>query len=211
MQKRIAATMGMTVAAMAALAGSATEPPKQAPSAQMIASCAVCHGERGQGLEARSAPQLAGLDADFLRRQLDAFATGKRGKQPGDAFGSQMFVIAQSLKPEDRAAAAAHYAGMKESGVHSTLKADSAAGKAGYESCASCHGENGKGNAELGAPRISGQADWYILHSLNLYRSGARGHAGDDAQAQQMAAAVKTVDDKQLAAISAYAASLSSR
>jgi cytochrome c553 len=75
-----------------AFAASVGMPERQAKT--LIASCAACHGSKGEGLEARSAPRLAGLDPTFMEGQLTHFAKGLRGTHPGDTFGSQMQVIA---------------------------------------------------------------------------------------------------------------------
>ncbi len=176
----------------------------------MIASCAVCHGASGEGNEARSAPRLAGLDASYVDRQLDLFASGKRGTEPGDAFGPQMYVIAQSLQPADRKAAASHYASTKSPPPPLTLDQSVAGqrGKQAYETCAACHGENGMGNADIGAPRIAGQADWYLLASLEAYHSGARGYDDEDVPGQQMRMALDGVDRSEFKAIAVYVASL---
>jgi cytochrome c553 len=182
----------------------------EADKSAMIASCAVCHGAAGEGNEARSAPRLSELGADYIERQLDLFATGKRGTAAGDSFGPQMFVIAQSLQPADRKAAASHYASSKALPPPLTLDQSVAGqrGKQAYETCAACHGEDAMGNPDIGAPRIAGQADWYLLASLEAYHSGARGYDEEDLAGQQMRMALDGVDRSEFKAIAAYVASL---
>lgn len=216
--KRVSAivfTMGLFAAGTAlsqdraGQAGNAEAMPEPERSA-MIASCAVCHGPLGEGNEARSAPRLAGLDADYVQRQLDLFAAGRRGTAPNDTFGSQMYMIAQSLQPADRKVAASHYAKMIAPSPPRTLchMVSGQSGKQAYETCAACHGEDGMGNQSIGAPRIAGQADWYILASLEAYQSGARGYNKDDIAGQQMKLALEGVDQSSFEAIAAYASSL---
>jgi cytochrome c553 len=48
----------------------------QAPPA--AASCIACHGAQGEGQAAPGYPRLAGLPADYLQRQLQAYAGGMR-------------------------------------------------------------------------------------------------------------------------------------
>lgn len=180
---------------------------------KMIASCAVCHGSKGEGIEARSAPRLAGLDPAYLELQLSHFASGARGMQPNDPFGPQMHVIAQSLGPEERKRAAAFYGNQSAPAAYPTI-ADSRAksrGAKAYEGCAACHGADGMGTAAIGAPRLAGQADWYILDSLKAYRSGARGYHQTDIAGQQMTQAATALADEDLAPVSAYANSLSGK
>tara|TARA_R110002096_G_scaffold209855_15_gene397089 strand:- start:2559 stop:3914 length:1356 start_codon:yes stop_codon:yes gene_type:complete len=66
-------------------------------------------------------------------------------------------------------------------------KADTSAGKALYQACSACHGENGQGNQALNAPKISGQQDWYLKRQLHYYRSGIRGSSENDIYGRQMA------------------------
>lgn len=40
--------------------------------------------------------------------------------------------------------------------------------------CDHCHGERGRGGQ--GRPRLSGQAEGYLVHTLREYQSGARRH-----------------------------------
>ena len=200
------------LAAGSALSQVAPAGVSDAEKAAMIASCAACHGIAGEGNEARSAPRLAGLDAIYLERQLDLFASGKRGTEQGDRFGTQMYVIAKSLKPEDRRAAAAHYASAIAPASPRTLNPSDmlTRGRDAYQTCAACHGNDGAGNPDIGAPQIAGQADWYVLRSLQTFHAGARGFDEADTSGQQMKMALESVDPAEFEAIAAYAASLRS-
>ena len=51
----------------------------EAPSTEILAGCAACHGANGQGNQALGAPPLAGQDAAYLARQLNNFKAGRRG------------------------------------------------------------------------------------------------------------------------------------
>jgi len=65
-------------------------------------SCAACHGEGGQGIEAMGAPGLAGQSDWYLLAQLEHFAQGRRGYDPGDLLGKQMQgAVGVLLSPED--------------------------------------------------------------------------------------------------------------
>jgi cytochrome c oxidase subunit II len=61
------------------------------------AICSACHGGQGQGSAALSAPRLAGIDAEYLLRQLTAFRNGARGANPADLQGAQMRRIVLTL------------------------------------------------------------------------------------------------------------------
>jgi cytochrome c553 len=69
------------------------------------AMCAVCHGLDGLAKNP-DAPNLAGDNANYLIKQLDAFKSGAR-QDP------QMSIIASGLSDEDIANLAAWYSGLK--------------------------------------------------------------------------------------------------
>jgi cytochrome c553 len=69
------------------------------------ARCAVCHGLDGLAKNPVT-PNLAGDNANYLRKQLGAFRSGER-KDP------QMSVMAKDLSDEDIADLAAWYSSLK--------------------------------------------------------------------------------------------------
>jgi cytochrome c oxidase subunit 2 len=68
-----------------------------------------------------------------------------------------------------------------------------AAEPSAYAVCASCHGLQGEGNVALNAPRIAGQAGWYLRRQLDAYRQGLRGTAPGDTYGMQMRSMVMTL------------------
>jgi cytochrome c553 len=68
-------------------------------------TCAVCHGQDGIA-KVPDAPNLAGNNATYLAKQLNAFKSGERKQE-------QMSIIAQSLSDADIANLAAWFAAMK--------------------------------------------------------------------------------------------------
>jgi cytochrome c553 len=59
--------------------------------------CGACHGGRAEGNPALNAPRLAGLDADYLKRQFAHFRDGVRGTHKDDRPGRQMSLMAKTL------------------------------------------------------------------------------------------------------------------
>jgi len=92
-----------------------------------------------------------------------------------------------------------------------TVPGDAAAGKSMYPLCTSCHGVNGSGNQAMGAPKISGQLEFYTLKQLQHFQNGARGTVAGDIKGMQMAAMSKGPRLKSpgaLANLAAYVSSL---
>lgn len=74
-----------------------------------------------------------------------------------------------------------------------------AAGKEKSQSCAACHGEDGNGtNTQY--PRLAGQHESYLYHSLKTYKSGERQNA-------VMAGMVSSLSDQDMQDLAAYFAS----
>lgn len=80
-----------------ALLGPAFAAGDPARGRELYAVCSMCHGERAQGLEEMNAPALAGREAWYLVRQLEAFRSGLRGSNPADVYGAQMAPMAKVL------------------------------------------------------------------------------------------------------------------
>lgn len=82
-------------------------------------------------------------------------------------------------------------------------------GKALYAPCASCHGAQGGGNAELGAPRLTHLPPVYVIAQLQKFQAGARGGPDAGAGAQQMAAMAATLPTEEaIYDVAAYIATL---
>lgn len=155
--------------------------------AEHFAACVACHGAQGQGQQATNAPRLAGLDADYLRRQLRNFRSGARGEHEADRFGQQMRPFAQSL--EDPGAIEdllAHIEELPVDPTPTTIVGDLRRGEVFYRSCASCHGTDAQGRQAHKAPRLAGMNDWYLVRQLHHFREGIRGRHPRDAYGNQM-------------------------
>ena len=168
---RVAALMAGLLAVVTA--ASAADPATLARSgAPGLAPCASCHGQAGEGQA--SFPRLAGMDAAYLARQLNEFASGTRASPV-------MAPIAKALAPADRTALAQFYARMAPpvAAVAATSNpigerlALQGAWSKGVPACVQCHGPEGRG---VGAafPAIAGQSAGYISSQLKAFREGQR-------------------------------------
>jgi cytochrome c553 len=80
-------------------------------------------------------------------------------------------------------------------GCHMAWAGNAAKGKEKSATCAACHGEDGNSQAPT-FPRLAGQKEDYLVHSLEGYKAGTRKNPTMNA----MAEALSKEDMKDLAA-----------
>jgi len=168
-------------------------------------ACMSCHGDKGQGNPAGGYPYLAGQPEEYLVKQLQDFAAGRR---PGQV----MAPFASALSQQDMSAVASYYAGLPLPG----LQADAAAGAGsatgarlaregkwsdGMPPCFQCHGDLGQGVAPA-FPAIAGQPAAYLKKQLEYWRDGKR--TNDPIGLMQFV--VSSLDDSEISAVSSYLA-----
>lgn len=142
-------------------------------------ACITCHGAHGEGMSANGFPRLAGLNADYLKRQLDAFAKGERNNP-------MMTPIAKTLNEDDRVALANYYAGLGISSSTTTTTAPTTQTNAvgvmlalkgrwsqDLPACVQCHGAMGSGVGTV-FPALAGQSANYIENQLHAWQQGQR-------------------------------------
>jgi len=78
-----------------------------------------------------------------------------------------------------------------------------------YATCSTCHGAQAEGNRDLNAPKLSGQAGWYLVRQLQNFKRGLRGAHEDDTFGKQMVPmAAMLTDDAAIRNVVAYITSL---
>ena len=155
----------------------------------IYATCAACHGENGEGLEATNSPRLAGLHDYYLVGQLKKFRSGFRGANPKDIFGAQMIAAAKTLPDEQTLMdVVAYIVTLKSvSPKRTETSGDPSRGEKIYweQSCAQCHATKGqgmkgsKGRPKYDSPRLAGQHDWYLIRQLQNFKAHMRGSSDD--------------------------------
>jgi cytochrome c oxidase subunit 2 len=165
----------------------------EAPTPQGLEYCTVCHGSQLKGNENIKAPRLGGLSKWYIERQLNNFKQGIRGVHENDLTGSEMQAMTRHLTSSDIAAIASWISKTESPEPETTLHGDIDAGRSLYQGCAACHGADGAGNQAMGAPRLTGINDWYLLTQINHFREGVRGSDKNDIFGQQMKAAASMV------------------
>jgi cytochrome c oxidase cbb3-type subunit III len=142
-------------------------------------NCAPCHGSGGAG--AKGYPNLN--DDDWLwGGKLDQIEqTIKFGARSGNEKAHEGAMLAFGkdgvLKPAEIVTVANYVRSL--SGLSTSPGYDAAAGKKIFaDNCASCHGDNGKGNQELGAPNLTDKIWLYGPDEATLIETISNGRAG---------------------------------
>jgi cytochrome c553 len=145
-------------------------------------------------------PILAGMNAAYLRKALQDYASGKRPSSEMEPFAKQ----AIALGVDD---VAAYFS--SQTRQPTAIAADPAAiarGRAASQVCVACHGPGGKGDAAKGVPDLTGQAPGYLRAQMELFKADRR-NPGDEAL-KAAKAVMKAVPDAQLDDLAAYYSSL---
>lgn len=167
-------------------AGSDTEPAPDTALGRVVASggaqhggvgmkCMACHGLDDAGAGLGDMPGLAGLPAEYLTAQLEAFMSGAR-------FSPIMVPIATQLTDQELQAVSDYYASVAPKLSHFDQDAPTdvvqlggqlaATGSESVTPCSQCHGNSDTTGAAI--PRLAGQSAQYIADQLVAWREGER-------------------------------------
>ena len=158
--------------------------------------CTTCHGTYGKGNEAIQAPRLAGMEAWYLKRQLENYRAGIRGNHAEDIAGIEMQPMAEKLSDESITDIIGWISEWQYVPAEITIDGNTSRGQNLYASCAVCHGANAEGNENLAAPALAGQNDWYLVSQLKNFIAGYRGVHANDIYGAQMFATVGVLESE---------------
>jgi cytochrome c553 len=207
----LAGAMLTVTATRTMAAGPAAAPaaqPTPAPAAAATPPCEACHGAHGEGIEAAHVPRIAGQTAEYLKKQLDDYASGARDNPIMSNF-------AKALSEQQRAKFAARYATMTAPHLAAAQTSSAAQLVRGHQlayqgdetrrvqSCNACHGPDGIGVAHA-APYLAGQSAEYLASALKTFHEGTR---KNDA-GELMRSVAARLNDADIAAVSGYFASI---
>jgi cytochrome c oxidase cbb3-type subunit 3 len=142
-------------------------------------NCAPCHGTGGAG--AKGYPNLNDDDWIWGGKLEQIEHTIMYGARSGNAKAHEGAMLAFGkdgvLKPEQIVTVANHVRAL--SGLPTSPGYDAAAGKKIFaENCVSCHGDDGKGNQEMGAPNLTdkiwlfGSDEAILIETITYGRAG---------------------------------------
>lgn len=198
---RIVLMLVATVVSTSALANpTATKGDPKAAEAIVNKVCLACHGIDGNSVAAAN-PKLAGLNEEYLYKQLSEFKSGARKNAimngiVEDLTDTDMHNLAAYFSLQQRKPGTAKNAELAQQGEK--IYRGGVLG-AGVPACASCHGPQGKG-IPVQFPRLAGQHADYTYTQLNAFRVGTR--ANDAAKMMRNIAAKMT--DADMKAVSTY-------
>jgi cytochrome c553 len=162
--------------------------------------CVACHTADGNSTTPAN-PKIAGLNADYINKQLTNFKSGERKN-------AVMAGIVKDLNPQDMLNLAAFFSVQQPKPGTSKDQELALLGQkiyrggvqgAGVPACASCHGPQGKG-IPTQFPRLAGQHGDYVYTQLNAFRIGTR--QNDAAKMMRSIAAKMT--DADMKAVASY-------
>ena len=162
-------------------------------------ACSACHGLGGNS-RADATPVLAGMPTWYFKKAIEDYAAGRRASPEMEPF-------AKMVKQQGVDDIAAYFAGQPRAKL--TVKVDPtsvANGRKAAVVCASCHGDDGRGDAQRGVPRLMGQPAGYLKNQMLLFKADKR--SPGDPELTRMKGIMKSVDDATLADLAAYFASL---
>jgi cytochrome c553 len=179
--------------------------PAQAQNAErgqeLFQLCATCHGAQGEGNEMFLAPAIGGMPLWYLEGQLSKFREGGRGTHFDDIQGMRMRPMARSLRSkhgDDLKDVAAYVAALPIVKPAPTLSGgDATRGATHYLVCQACHGAAGEGVQATNGPPLANQSDWYLLSSIQRFKSGVRGSNPADANGAVMRGMAAILQDEQ--------------
>lgn len=182
---------------------------KNGIEARGVPPCIACHGEQGEGQasDAGVFPRLAGLNSEYLAKQIDDFRQKRRANEI-------MQPIADGMTPSEARDVADYYGALlaPPTPLPDADKVTLDLGQrlatlgkwdAGVPPCISCHGPNGIGVAPS-FPYLAGQYAAYAVQQLEAWRSGQRGNDPLDL----MKGVAQHLSSGEMAAVAAYFQSL---
>ncbi len=217
-KKKLVLSIALLIAATSTTLNAAG---KVAEGKTKVASCAGCHGEKGNSTMPLF-PKLAEQHPSYLIKQLAEFKDGSRKD-------ATMAPMALGLSDDDMEDIAEFYAAQKisenqlpvlesdDDDEDDELSSDDsqqtpdvkeliAIGKNLYlngnlksevSACIACHGPGGEGNLPAAFPALRSQHADYLIKSLNDFKSGARGKKDN-----MMSMIAKKMTDEEIRAVS---------
>jgi cytochrome c553 len=158
-------------------------------------TCAACHGPDGNSVNP-AWPSIAGQNAPYILKQLEAFKSGSR-------TDPLMTAQAMPLSEQEMRDLAVYYAGQAAAPKAVAAPESVNKGEALYQggdaenrvaACLACHGPTGRGNPAAAYPMLKGQHAIYTATQLRNYANGQRKSDGPTRVMRDIAARLEEDD-----------------
>lgn len=182
-----------------------------ARGAQINKTCALCHGNYGQGASGRLAPRLAGMPKEYLIKATKDYVSGVR-KNPLMIRTTGLDKMSdQEIEDVSSYLASLDIASDRRFEIVHRFAGSVDKGKELYnDECKFCHARDGYGKPKKDAPPLAGQHSEYVFQSMKMFQAKYRIHDNDpdddtfneysDPQIMDIAAYLATLDDKKIIA-----------
>ncbi len=187
-------------------------------------TCAGCHGEFGEGSLDGEYPRLAGMNPDYLARQIKHFKSRERLNIPMLPYATDRELPAEDIEiisnylatidlptelPAIEESSFNAFERLQQSKKVINIPRYPGSLKTGSrlyaKECAACHGADGYGSGEELAPQLAGQHSIYLKRQIDAFRSHERLHddprdaeifqAFDDSEIDNILAWLSVADD----------------
>jgi cytochrome c553 len=176
MRLLLAALLAAPFGLAAASDDDAEHEPDLAAGEIMFRQCALCHGQRGQGILGGKYPRIAGLPEYYLVNALNDYKAGKRGYDAMLVVGGL-----RTAEQNDLINLAAYISDLDiQLDVPGPEDGNARSGKRLYKGdCKTCHGRTGEGKSRKESPPLRGQYHEYLMRQIALFKTKERIHADD--------------------------------
>lgn len=184
---------------LSALAGPAAAGPIDQPGFAQSLTCSACHGAAGNS-RSDHMPIIAGMSPGYFKKQIDAYATGKRPSPEMEPYAKMVLALGVD-------AIAGYFAEQRREPT--PVAADAAAiarGRSAAAQCVICHGQDGKGDVAKLVPNLAGQPPGYLRDQMLLFKQDRR--SPGDAALKALKALMQSLPDETCADLAAYYSSL---
>jgi len=181
------------------LGASAGAGPLDHPGYAKSLTCSACHGAAGNS-RSDSMPIIAGMSPAYFKKQMDAYAAGKRPSPEMEPYAKMVIVLGvddvagyfaqQTMDPTPIVSSAG------------TIER----GRMAAAQCALCHGPERKGDVAKLIPSLAGQPPGYLRNQMILFKQDKRNPG--DATLNAVKALMRQISDETYADLAAYYSSV---
>lgn len=165
--------------------------------------CITCHGIEGLGLAAAGYPNITGMSADYLTKQLYDFKEGHRSHAIMDSIATALnddeiesVALYMESFPVQKVPLFTRAITPTDEGSKIALRGD---WSRQIPECIACHGPSGVGVGES-FPRLAGQSSVYIVNQINAWKNDTR----TNDQADLMGHIARSLTDEEAKAVAVY-------